>query len=138
MQQVVDFVRAVLTRMAEEDAAEDARYAEIEAEGFRLVNGSQAMPDDDGESDWKITDYRTGKVLAHGHGTPEEFDGAWDALAGQLGQPLHDADLVRDETAKASTGRPETGLPDSLADALQDWAWDHEDDARAWVALHPA
>ena len=68
-----------------EDRAYEAAYetyfeelaAEREAAGDRLVQGGQTRSDEDGQGDWKITDYRTREVLASGHGTFEDLDAVW-------------------------------------------------------------
>jgi hypothetical protein len=136
--EITSFVRAVLERAREHDAAEKARYAGAEAEGYKIIDGGQESPqDDDGKCDWVITDFRTGTALAISHGTLDDYDKALDDLEAELGQPLCHVDNLTEEVANAESKYlecPPSSLPGSLAEALQEWAWDHEDDARAWVA----
>jgi hypothetical protein len=134
--ELIRFVQAVLDQATERHAAEQARCAEVEAEGFRIVDGGQTTPyDDDSKCGYAISDFRTGEVLARGHGTYEEFDAAWDTMGDKLGQPLYHRDRIFDEVLDRDDNRawPATTLPKSLATALQEWADGYQDDARAWM-----
>lgn len=137
MSEIARFVQAVLDQAAERHATEAARCTEIEAEGYRIVEGGQTTSyDDDSKCGYAISDFRTSEVLVRGYGAAEEFDTAWDALADKLGQPLYHRDRIFDEVLEANdrSPSPETTLPKSLAGVLEEWAEAHEDDARAWIA----
>jgi len=107
---VRDYVRALLRQYRADEDARQERIRALEADGRRIVNGGQT-----GQDSWEITDWRSGDLLAHGTGGIDEYDAATGRLDPD-GKWLHidhvDADPVDVEPV---------GIPDSLADALQDW-----------------
>jgi hypothetical protein len=139
--EIVSFVEAVLTRAAEENAAEEARFALAEADGCRIIDGGQELPyDDDGRAAWDVTDFRTGAVLATGHGSLGDCGRALQRLESELGQPLCHVEDLREEVAEEGgySEMPPTSLPESLAECLRNWAWEYPGDAREWVTAQRA
>jgi hypothetical protein len=132
---IARYVRAVIECNDEYAAAERAEIARLEAEGYRLVSGGQALGDETGELVWQVTDYRTGEVLASGT-TEKEYKAASEALEAQ--QPGYHIDhLLEDSQAQENwLAGPDVpaGIPAPLAEALAEWASDNEDGARAWLA----
>lgn len=114
---VRDHVRKILETIAAENAAEDNRIAYLEEGGHRIVDGGQTGDyDDDNECDWEITDWRTGGVLAAGHGPAEDYGTAWDRLDPD-GKFFH-IDRVND-MPMAVPATP--GVPPTLAEVLEQW-----------------
>ncbi|MDJ0384963.1 hypothetical protein [Streptomyces sp. G-G2] len=95
------------------------KVAEVEAAGHRLIDGGQTGSyDDAGRASWAINDWRTGAVLASGC---DDYEGYSAAVA--KADPDNCWILV--DNLSEETGLPEVdsipGLPDSLAEALQEW-----------------
>jgi len=91
--------------------AHAAKVAELEAAGRRLIDVTE-----DPDEQWKITDWRTGALIAEGGGTNDEYD----AIVQQLdpdGLWLH-IDGVEPEEVEVEI--PD-GLPPGLAIAVQEW-----------------
>lgn len=132
------YVRAVLATSAEQLAAYQARVAEVEADGYRVVDGGPlGEPDAFGRSRWSITDYRTEEVLAEGHGTDADYEAATRLLQDELGQRFWHIDPltegVNHEHPEFLDG-PESDLKDTrLGHLLFHWVLDNEDGVRAWV-----
>ncbi|MGW3383336.1 hypothetical protein ACWDCO_24510 [Streptomyces albogriseolus] len=107
---VRDYVRALLRQHR---SNEDTRLAAIEAAekaGHRIVDGGQT-----GQDTWEITDWRTGEVLASGDDGLNGYGEAANRLD-SAGKLLH-IDSLDTEYARVAP----VGIPDSLADALEDW-----------------
>ncbi|MEV5915740.1 hypothetical protein AB0M00_43520 [Streptomyces chartreusis] len=107
---VRDYVRALLRQYRADEEARQARISVLEAEGHRLINGGQT-----GQDSWEITDWRTGNLLASGAGDHRAYDEAVMRLDPD-GKWLH-IDTVDTDPADVEA----VGIPESLADALQDW-----------------
>ncbi len=124
-------VRKILLACRADTETTNAKIREIEAAGGRIVTGGQTGEyDDHGGCDWEIEDWRTGEILAEGHGARADFDAAWTRLDPD-GRWRH-VDRIHADPTDAT---PTEGVPRSLADALDDWACTpaHTDDVAAFV-----
>ncbi|MER6314390.1 hypothetical protein ABT237_11550 [Streptomyces sp. NPDC001581] len=95
------------------------RVAEVEAAGHRIIDGGQTGSyDDAGRASWAISDWRTGTVLASGCDDYEHYSAA-------LTKADPDNCWILVDNLSEQTGLPEVdpipGLPESLAEALQEW-----------------
>ena len=127
---VRNYVRAFLQCEEEHQAAKETEIARLEAEGHRIVGGGQV--DDER---WKITNFRTGEVLWQSDNGRDGYSAAIEAMDA-VGPVFHiDQVLAGTETERAWLDGPKlpTGMPRSLADALEEWADKYPEDARAWV-----
>ncbi|MEU6979603.1 hypothetical protein [Streptomyces sp. NPDC046371] len=106
-----DYVRALLRRSLEERTGRERRIAELEQNGHRIVGSGQVHGDA-----WEITDWRSGSIIAAGVGGDEAYEAATRRL--DPAEMWIHIDHVDDEDL-ADLEHP--GLPDSLAEALQDW-----------------
>lgn len=112
-------VRKVLEARAEWQAAFTARVRELEAAGRILVDAGQAGSyGDDGRAPWEVTDWRTGKPLASGRGTYDEFIAEFDQLNTDDRWVLI-GPVIEEHGEPAYPSTP--GLPDGLAKALEEW-----------------
>lgn len=112
-------VLKVLEIRAEWQASFTAKVRELEAAGRILVDAGQAGSyGDDGRAPWEVTDWRTGKPLASGRGTYEEFIAEFDRLNSE-GRWQLIGPVIEEH---GDPGYPATpGLPDGLAAALEEW-----------------
>ncbi|MFE7928358.1 hypothetical protein ACFU6S_06390 [Streptomyces sp. NPDC057456] len=116
---VKDHVRKWLAANVTVQEAFHVKVRELEASGLRIVDGGQTGSyDDDGRSDWEVTDWRTGQVVASGHSS---FDGMTEAL-GRVDPDNRFVflDRLSEETELPDPG-PTAGLPESLGEALVTW-----------------
>ncbi|MFC3993944.1 hypothetical protein [Actinoplanes siamensis] len=88
------------------------RVDDLEARGHRIVTGGQI-----GQDGWDIIDWRTNEILAAGDGGPEEYAAATRELDPD-GMFVH-YDRILDEQDLEYVSTP--GLPDGLANAVEDW-----------------
>ena len=131
MDEIKVYVRDVLSHILAGQAEEEAARARLEADGYRIVGGGSL----DGEGSWRITDHRTGEVLASGTGGLPDYERAAEALNAQ--QPIWHHDNIlneEDQLAYARAPSPPPGIPESLAQALDEWADSHQDEALEWVS----
>jgi hypothetical protein len=120
MDAIAQTVTATLKRMETDKAAEEARIKELEAQGWRIVDGGTM-----GDGEWDWTDYRTNEVLA----SNETHDGdPFDAW----GERWYHIDRITDDTHDFSFPNP-CGLPEELCNAIGDWAEMKPDEAQAWL-----
>jgi hypothetical protein len=113
--------------------AEDRAVEQLELAGRRIVCGGQtSSPDKDGNSDWEITDWRTGQVLASGHGTHEDYFAATEKLDPD-GRFVH-RDHVGEDVPLPRVPVID-GLPASLAEKTAEWAMDiaSAEELAAWT-----
>lgn len=91
----------------------EERIGELESQGHRIVGGGQI-----GETAWDIVDWRTNEILAAGNDGAEGF-----AAAGRELDPddkwIHYDRVLEDADLTYVTAE---GLPDGLANAIEDWA----------------
>lgn len=116
-------LRSLLTKLAVADRSEDARmniaYTELEARGYRLIDGGQVD-----EDKWEMLDFRSGKVLAQGE---DGLDGWGDAIGRmEMGDAMYHVDAVHDEVrptdlTDAINKLARTGIPEELLDAMANW-----------------
>ncbi|KUL31984.1 hypothetical protein [Actinoplanes awajinensis] len=86
---------------------------ELEGQGHRIISGGQL-----GESAWDIIDWRTNEILAAGDDGLEGYAAAGDELDPD-GTWIHRDRILEDEDLSyVST----PGLPDGLAETIEDWA----------------
>lgn len=110
-----NYVRALLRAnlILEQDRLERIRL--LEEAGRRIVDGGQT-----GEDSWEIKDWRSGAVLASGAGGIEGYDAAAARLDPD-GKWFHIDHTDDDEDQERAEPVSHSGVPDSLASALQDW-----------------
>lgn len=116
-------LRSLLTTLAVADRSEDARmniaYTELEARGYRLIDGGQV--DDDR---WELLDFRSGKVLAQGTVDHDDWD---DAISGlDADNTMYHVDAVHDDVrpndlTDAINTLARSGIPEELLDAMANW-----------------
>jgi hypothetical protein len=107
---VRDYVQALLRQHRSDEEARQERIRALEAAGHRIVDGGQTSQDE-----WEITDWRTGETLASGADGLRGYEAAGERLDPD-GKWLH-IDRLDTEYTKVEP----VGIPDSLADALEDW-----------------
>ncbi|MEU4689133.1 hypothetical protein [Actinoplanes sp. NPDC023714] len=100
------------------DAAKiQARIEELESQGHRIVTGGQ-MEDDV----WDIIDYRTNEILAAGNDGTEGYEAAGKDLDPE-DKWIHYDRILEDLGIDYVTA---DGLPESLANVIEDWALSEE------------
>lgn len=111
-------VRALLEAQAADIAAEEQEIRELEANGYRIVDGGQdGSYDTQNRCAWSTADWRTGEVLVSGFGTIEEMEQAVEA-ADPEGRWVHrDGIGSEDGPEEVET----EGVPASLAGQLANW-----------------
>jgi len=107
-------VTAVLQHWIDRHTEFERTLAALEAKGKRIVDGGQ----DDADA-WKVTDHRTGTVLASGTGGHQELSALLDTA--QAADWEWANDHIDDVYGTGATVTTE-GLPESLCTALTDWA----------------
>ncbi|MDI6098843.1 hypothetical protein QLQ12_09550 [Actinoplanes sp. NEAU-A12] len=114
---MTDLVKTHIQNALEANRADNEkigeRISELEAQGNRIVTGGQI-----GETAWDIVDWRTNEILAAGNDGPGGFLAAGQELDPDdrwihYDRVLEDAGLTYVVTE---------GLPDGLANAIEDWA----------------
>lgn len=114
-----DYVRRVLAARAGDNAQRQQRIAELESQGYRIVDGGQTGGyDDDGRCPWEVTDWRTREVLTSGHGTFDDYGETLTRIDPEETW-FHIDQILNDESF---TEPSSDGLPPSLAEALEEWA----------------
>ncbi|AEV84830.2 hypothetical protein ACPL_3935 [Actinoplanes sp. SE50/110] len=88
------------------------RIEDLEAQGHRIITGGQI-----GEDGWDIIDWRTSEILAAGDGGLPEYEAAAADLDPDDKFIHHDRILEDEDLEYVST----PGLPDGLANAVEDW-----------------
>ncbi|MEU9849221.1 hypothetical protein [Streptomyces sp. NPDC047985] len=118
---VREYVRALLhARLADEQARQE-RIRAFEKAGHRIIGGGQTSGGSDDVQTWEITDWRTGDLIVNGTGGYTAYDEATQRLDPD-GKWLHIDSFDEDgEDEEGGTEVEPVGIPDSLADALQDW-----------------
>lgn len=113
-------IAITLDLLTKENQDYAAKIQQLEAAGYRIINGGSI-----GEDSWEYTDYKTGEVLAKG--SHAEYD-AYDP-------PMHW--YHRDHICEDTLMERELveGIPESLADCIIEWVQENEDEARAWLAV---
>lgn len=99
-----------------------AKVRQIEAAGGRVIDSGQTGSyDDDGNTPWEISDWRTGEVLAKGVGTFQDYDAALQRLDPDNAwwgiSNVHDQFELEDYDPT-----PTDGIPSRLAELLSEWA----------------
>lgn len=116
---------ALLSAAAHERVAqaEVAEIRRLEADGYRIVEGGQdTSPDDNGDSDWSIRDWRTGELLASGHGDLAAYGEAVDRQESRRGERWYDRERIWQDMDMAVPKCPTVdGLPPSLAEVIFEW-----------------
>jgi hypothetical protein len=109
-------VRKVLAAAAAATAAIAAAAAQIEADGGRIVTGRQISVDM-----WEITDWRTGERIASGPGWVHDREAAVERL--EPAGTWWDIEEIQEIIGQSSYEVTETdGLPESLAEIVEEWA----------------
>jgi hypothetical protein len=118
---VIRQVSLELDHIAESRAQEAAKIAELEAEGWRIVDGGSTS----GER-WETTDWRTGDVLARG-----KTFASYEEHEPPPSEKWFHIDQIYDETFS----RTETvdGLPERFAAELIEWTCENEERAKQLV-----
>ena len=106
-----DLVReCALLSAAERERVTQAEAAEIrrlEADGYRIVDGGQETSrDDEGESDWSMGDWRTGELLANGHGDAAACGEVADREESRRGERSYHRDPVWTDMDMPVVGMP--------------------------------
>ena len=114
---VQDYVRSLLRQNLADEQARQGRIQDSEKSGRRIINGGQTGRSEDGSATWEITDWRTGELIESGTGDYEAFRAALERLDPDESW-IHIGNLSDMDTTEAEVP---TGIPDSLAQALQDW-----------------
>lgn len=106
-----DYIRALLTQLHADAQARQSRIEALENTGHRIIDGGRIYP-----AGWEVIDWRTREVIASGDGDIDAYN---KAVAGIDGSDrwVH-IDRIDDEDSPTV---PAGGIPESLADALQDW-----------------
>jgi hypothetical protein len=123
-------LRYILAAEAADSAMLEKHAGLLEEKGWRIVDGGQTAPyDADGQCDFACRDWRTGVSLFSGHGTLEDFGRLMEAGMKEEGRTWCLVDQVNRTASdgkydRVYTAEPELvgGIPESLAEALQDWA----------------
>jgi hypothetical protein len=110
-----DYIRALLRANLALDHERLKRISLLEEAGRRIVDGGQT-----GEDSWEITDWRSGEVLASGSDGIAGYEAASVRLDPD-GKWYHVDHADGDEDDEDADRVDHNGLPDSLANALQDW-----------------
>jgi hypothetical protein len=119
-------VRAVLEGWS---AAMERQLAALEAQGYRIVDGGP-LADEWENSGWRYTDWRTGAVLAEGCGV--------EAMEDEVRRLDPDRRWFPVDRIDGETGVVTPGVPESLCQALTDWAESPltpVEDVAAWSGL---
>lgn len=109
-----DYVRALLRADLVLEQERLKRISLLEEAGRRIIDGGQT-----GGDSWEITDWRSGEVLASGTDGLAGYEAAGARLDPD-GKWFHIDHADRDEDEDAEPV-DHHGVPDSLANALQDW-----------------
>ncbi|MEV4343751.1 hypothetical protein AB0J83_04665 [Actinoplanes sp. NPDC049596] len=111
-----DLLKKHIENVLEDNFAATARVRkrieELEAQGHRIVTGGQL-----GDDAWDIIDWRTNEILAAGPGGLDELVAAGQELDPDDNWVHHDR-ILEDE---AVTPTQTEGLPEGLAEAIEDW-----------------
>jgi hypothetical protein len=123
-------LRNILDAMEAETALFEERAAQLERDGWRIVDGGQVgtYDGDDNQVDYACTDWRMGETLFTGHGTYEDFTARLDAAEAKDGRrwvQQHNV-TVQVTNGEADDMRPlepvlVPGMPASLAELLVAW-----------------
>jgi hypothetical protein len=107
------YIQSVLEANHADNEKIEQRIAELEGDGRRIVTGGQIS-----ETAWDIVDWRTNEILAAGDDGPDGFEAAGKDLDPE-DRWIHYDRVVEDTEP---TWVEDEGLPDSLADVIEDWA----------------
>ncbi|MEV4280520.1 hypothetical protein [Actinoplanes xinjiangensis] len=107
------YIRNVLEANHADNEKIERRIARLESEGRRIVAGGQIN-----ETAWDIVDWRTNEILAAGDDGLDGFEAAGKDLDPD-DKWIH-YDRVLEDTEP--TWVEDEGLPDGLADVIEDWA----------------
>ena len=112
---VREYVQALLRQRLVEEEARRERIDAAEKAGRRIIDGGQTSSGSDDVQTWEITDWRTGGLIVNGTGDYTAYDEATQRLdPDRKWMHIDSLDEDGDEVEPV-------GIPDSLADALQDW-----------------
>lgn len=127
---IIEYVTNVLAEIDSYETRIDAAIAKAEQEGARIIRGAQTA------EGWQITDWRTGDLLASGHGGFEGYGLVVDQLDPDHSW-LHVARVRERVECQTEEVVPPRLLPATLAECLLEWAENHGDEARRFVADTP-
>lgn len=125
---IAKLAAAIIVLNESNEAAAEARCKELESQGHRIVNGGQI-----GRHEWEYTDYRTGEVLASSErgDSLRMVEEAWDA------NKWWHIDPIEEDTWKLDLPTIEgipAGLAEPLAQEIEMWIQNNEEEAKAWIA----
>lgn len=117
---IITTVKKQVHRDARELAAEAAWVRDQEDQGYTVVEGGQVgVPDAAGKSDWEIHDWRTGALLASGHGSFSEM--YWNQDWRDITNFWNDYD-IEDETLESLHPELQLFISDlQLSDEFREW-----------------
>jgi hypothetical protein len=108
---IIQQIKNIVAAMDEQGRREAALAKELESQGFRIIEGGSQI-NDSNESE-PIYDSRTGETISD-----------------DAGGKYYHADNLYDDV---ETAEPEgvKGIPESLIEALREWTYENEEDARS-------
>lgn len=109
---VQQYIEALLRRSLADRQARLVRIEELEKAGHRIIEGGETHNDA-----WDITDWRTGSLIERGIGGYDGYLHAVKRLDPNEMWILHENIGDVEEEIPVDPA----GVPDSLADSLQDW-----------------
>jgi hypothetical protein len=119
---IVQQIQNAIDATDRENAQIDARIKELEAQGYRIINGGQISSGDEPDKG-EYTDWRTGEVLWTGAYDDSRPDNNWYHIDHIQNEVWDNSD----EVAQVA------GLSDRLIREIQDLASNHEDEFRELV-----
>lgn len=126
MHTIIEYLRAVMATCDLEKQDVEARVKELQAEGYRIIDGGSGSVNEDGsvtlfdDPAAAEMDYFTGEVVTPHGSTRREWPDNWyhiDAIHDELNAPYHAV--------------PPVGMSKQLADDLETLVWGNEDEIRA-------
>ncbi|MFD3569382.1 hypothetical protein [Streptomyces sp. NPDC058667] len=123
---VQQYIEALLHQNLADEQARREHIEELEKAGRRIISGGQTGRQEDGQTTWDVTDWRTGETILEGVGDYDDYCAVGQRLdpEGKWFHIDHIGDVDSPQVDPAE-------IPASLADALQDWvsglSTSHED-----------